>query len=375
MKKSPAVFIFPLALMSLLLGIVAGWQRVSWDIPMINLAGDHGALMTGSFMGTLICLERSINHPRKWWRILPFINGLSFILFLVHQPQLAFLLLIAGSVGLLLLLGLDFRTSPNLSHPILIMGAFAWLTGNLVLFNQHAYPSAVKWWMLFLLWTIFGERLKSSMMLPGSRIKKFTLYFIIAINFIGAIAPFHWYGNEIQAVSLILISVWFYTFDRSRFTLRLSRQYRYNAILIMTGYAWLIVAACWMLFWPDGVYAYDATLHSFFLGFVFSMVFAHIPIMFPAIFKINISLYHPSLFLVYAIFQASLIVRIAGDALLQTGMRKWGAIINGVSVLLFFAAIVTILVSRIIQKKRMSVLETKEFVNDVNTELVFKTDY
>jgi hypothetical protein len=352
MKKSAAVFIFPFALISLLLGIIAGWQRINWDIPVANLAGDHGALMTGSFVGTLICLERSIIHPDKWWRLLPFINGLSGILFLFHQPQIAYVFLISGSAGLLMLMLLYFKTVPDLSHAILFMGAFAWLTGNLVLFNQHSYPAAVKWWMLFLLWTIFAERLELSRMLPVSAFKRITLYIIVAISIAGALLPFHWYGNEIFAVSLIALAAWLFAFDMSRYAVKLKGQHRYSALLLMAGYVWLIVTALWLLCWPDAPYAYDAALHGFFLGFVFSMVFAHMPIIFPGVFKINISLYHPGLFAVFAIFQSTLALRIAGDALLHNGLRKWGAMFNGISILLFFAITAIIVISRLKLKEK-----------------------
>jgi hypothetical protein len=352
MKKNAAIFIFPLALLSLLLGIIAGWQRINWDIPVTNLAGDHGAMMTGSFVGTLICLERSIVHPNRWWRLLPFINGLSILMFLFHQPQVAYFFLIAGSTGLVVLMLLYSKTTTDFSHSLLIMGAFAWLTGNLILFNQYAYPSAVKWWMLFLLWTIFGERLELSQMLPTSAIKKITLYIIIALNTAGVLLPFHWYGNEIFAVSLFTVAIWLFAFDMSRHAVKLAGQHRYSALLLMAGYVWLIVTALWLLFWPDAPYAYDAALHSFFLGFVFSMIFAHMPIIFPGIFKINISLYHPVLFVAFTLFQLSIVARVVGDALLQNELRRYGVMVNGISILLFFAITAIIVISRSKQKEK-----------------------
>ena len=355
MKQHASILILPLALLSLLLGIIAGWQRINWDIPLVNLAGNHGALMTGGFVGTLICLERSILHPNKWWRLLPFVNGISIFLFLLHAPQAGYLLLIAGSAGLIVLMVFYIQNHPQISQALLIMGAFAWLTGNLVLLIHHTYPLAVKWWMLFLLWTIFGERLELSRMLPMTRTKKVSLYLIIAINIFGSVLPFHWYGNEITAISFILLSVWLFAYDMSRYAVKLRGQHRYSALLLMAGYAWLLVAASWMLFWPDEAYAYDASLHSFFLGFVFSMIFAHAPIIFPGIFKINISLYHPVLFVVVILFQASLAMRITGDAFSATSLRKWGAVINGVVIILFFVSIATIVISRLLQKRKLYV--------------------
>lgn len=351
-KKNAAIFILPFALLSLLLGIVAGWQRISWGFGVTNLAGDHGALMTGSFIGTLICLERSITHTNKWWRFLPFINGLSIILFLMHEPQAAYVLLIAGSLGLLVLMFTYFKSSTTLSQAIMLAGAFAWLKGNLVLFNQYSYPVAVKWWMLFLLCTIFGERLELSRMLPMSLLKKVTLYIILSINMAGVLLPFHWYGNEIFAIGLLCMSAWLFVFDMSRFAIKLPGQHRYIAIWLVMGYVWMMVTAAWLLFWPDAPYAYDAALHSFFLGFVFSMIFGHVPIIFPGIFKINISLYHPVLCIVLTVFQLSLVFRIIGDALLHSELRKWGALINGISIVFFFGMTATIVITRLNKKEK-----------------------
>lgn len=354
-RKNAAIFIFPLALLSLLLGITAGWQRIGWDLPAANLAGDHGALMTGSFAGTLICLERSIMCTNKWWKLLPVINGLSIILFLLHFPQLAYIFLIAGSTGLLALRFIYYKKSPTLTHLILIMGAFAWLTGNLILFNQHSYPSAVKWWMLFLLWTILSERLGLNQLPSASAHKKIPLYFIIIINVAGVLLPFHWYGNELFAISLAGLSAWLLAFDRGFHAVKKPGQQRYTGLWLMMGYIWLMITAAWLLFRPDAPYAYDGALHSFFVGFMLSMVFCHIPVIFPVIFRINISLYHPVLFILMALFHLSLALRIGGDALLHHESRKWGAMINGIIIILFFVFTAMII---IIRKRNRSIPQT-----------------
>lgn len=351
-RKNTAIIIFPFALLSLFLGIIAGWQRIGWNFAVSNLAGDHGALMTGSFIGTLICLERSIAHANKWWKLLPFINGLSIILFLFHLPQLAYAFLIGGSLGLLMLMFNYYKISPTLSHAMLLLGAFTWLTGNLILFNQYSYPMAVKWWMLFLLWTIFGERLELSRLLPMTVLKKVTLYFIILINGAGVLLPFHWYGNEVFAISLAGLSIWLFAFDMSRHAIKRPGQHRYIGLWLMMGYSWLLITSAWLLFWPDAPYAYDGALHSFFLGFVLSMIFGHVPIIFPGIFRINISLYHSVLYIVMTLFQLSLAFRITGDALLHNEWRKWGALINGISIALFFIITAAIVLKRLNQKEK-----------------------
>lgn len=355
MPKNFAILSVPFALLSLMVGILAGLIRINWDIPVNNLAGDHGALMTGSFIGTLICLERSIVHPNKWWKLLPIVNSASIVFFLSGQPRLAYVFLIAGSFGLMALMCSLLRYKVSLSHLLLIMGAFAWLTGNLVLFKQYSYPAAVKWWMVFLLWTIFGERLELSRMLPISRFKKVTLYIIVGCSMLGAVLPFHLYGNTVFAISLICLSVWLFLFDMSRYAIQRAGQFRYIGLVLLAGYFWLGVTGAWLLWWPDAPYAYDATLHSFFLGFVFSMIFGHVPIIFPGIFRVNISLYHPVLYTVVGLFQLSLLSRISGDALQIEQFRTWGALFNGIGLVLFFATTALLIIIRLSKRKTLHV--------------------
>jgi hypothetical protein len=312
--------------------------------------------MTGSVLGTLICLERIIGNKNKWWRLLPLINGLSAVMFVANQPIPGYTLLIFGSVGLLILMLTYCRNSATLSNWMLALGAFAWLTGNLVLLQHNSYPLAVKWWMLFFLWTIFGERLELSRMLPVSVLKKYSLFFILILNMAGVLLPFHWYGNEFFSISFIALSIWLFFFDMSRQAFRFPYHHRYIALWLMTGYGWLLISGSWLLFRASTPFGYDAALHSFFIGFVFSVVFGHVPIIFPGIFKINISLYHRSLYFVYVLFQLALLGRIIGDALADNHMRKWGAMMNGISILLFIAFTVAIIITRSKQKRVAYVL-------------------
>ena len=86
---------------------------------------------------------------------------------------------------------------------------------------------------------------------------------------------------------------------------------------LLSGYAWLaigggvvIVAAGGL---APGTPSYDAALHALTLGFVFSMVFGHAPIILPAVLRVAVP-YHPTFYLPLALLHVSLIVRLAGDA-------------------------------------------------------------
>ena len=88
---------------------------------------------------------------------------------------------------------------------------------------------------------------------------------------------------------------------------------------LLSGYAWLavggaiIVAAGGL---APGAPSYDAALHALALGFVFSMVFGHAPIILPAVLRVAVP-YHPIFYLPLALLHVSLVVRLAGDATAQ----------------------------------------------------------
>jgi hypothetical protein len=66
---------------------------------------------------------------------------------------------------------------------------------------------------------------------------------------------------------------------------------------------------------------YDAALHSFFIGFVFSIIFSHAPIILPAVLKKPIKIYRPVLYIWFGLLQAALLLRIAG-AVLENGVAR-----------------------------------------------------
>jgi hypothetical protein len=81
------------------------------------------------------------------------------------------------------------------------------------------------------------------------------------------------------------LALWLLAFDIARRTVRKSGLTRYIAVALLAGYFWLGVAGLLGLRFGGetaGLH-YDAFLHSIFVGFVFSMIFAHAPIILPAV--------------------------------------------------------------------------------------------
>jgi hypothetical protein len=208
------------------------------------------------------------------------------------------------------------RRQPSLETATLLAGAAAWLAGNLMLFEGLA---AVPWWVAFFALTIGAERLELSRYLkrpPAVR----TAFALLA----GALVISPAFPPVLGGV-LVLLALWLALFDLARVTVRQSGLTRYVAACLLAGYFWL--AAGGVLIAAST--AYDAALHSIFVGFVFSMVFGHAPVILPAVLRVRFP-YRPFLYLPLILLHGSLAVRVA----LSTPVGAWG---NALAIALFIA--------------------------------------
>jgi hypothetical protein len=108
-------------------------------------------------------------------------------------------------------------------------------------------------------------------------------------------------------------------------------------VCLLSGYAWLAIGAATILAaggLAPGTPSYDAALHALLLGFVFSMVFGHAPIIFPAVLRVAVP-YHPTFYGPLVLLHLSLVVRLAGDATASFACTRAGALLNAVALVAF----------------------------------------
>ncbi len=125
---------------------------------------------------------------------------------------------------------------------------------------------------------------------------------------------------------------------------------RFIAVCLLSGYAWLAVGGAIIVAsggLVPGAPAYDAALHALALGFVFSMVFGHAPIIFPAVLRVAVP-YHPTFYLPLALLHVSLVVRLAGDALANFEWTRAGGMLNALAL----AAFILSTASAVVRGKR-----------------------
>ena len=137
---------------------------------------------------------------------------------------------------------------------------------------------------------------------------------------------------------MVALAGWLLQYDIARRTVWQTGLTRFIAVCLLSGYGWLGVVGA--LTWRfAGILAgpyYDAMLHTVFVGFVFAMIFAHAPIILPAILGRTTSPYHPVLYVPLLLLHASLLLRVVGDLMGWWPGRQWGGLLNALTVLLFF---------------------------------------
>lgn len=327
------------SILALLLGLWAGLLRLSWTLPVFpRLTLAHGPLMIAGFLGVLIPLERAVAIRRKWMFFVPIITGLGWMS-LFFSSFLGGALITLGSLGTLAILGVMVQREPHIHTITMALGAFSWVIGNILWLAGFPIFQIIFWWMAFLVLTISGERLELSRVLkPKPRqIQIFSLIVLVLLT--GAclsLFDLNW-GARLTGLALLSLSIWFLKNDLARRNLQHSNPLtRYIAICLFTGFLWLGIGGLLHLIF-GATYAgpyYDAELHTIFVGFVISMIFGHAPIIFPAILGVPIMYY--SVFYVHlSLLHLSLLLRVIGDLTLESGIRKWGGLLNEVAIVLF----------------------------------------
>jgi hypothetical protein len=110
-------------------------------------------------------------------------------------------------------------------------------------------------------------------------------------------------------LSMSALSVWLAAFDIARRTVRTHGLSRYMAVCLLLGYFWLFVAGAAWAATSLGLPFRDAALHTLALGFVFSMMLGHAPVILPAIARVKV-LFGWAYYLPLVLLHASVVVRL-----------------------------------------------------------------
>ncbi len=327
-----------LGFVSLLAGVGAGLARLGWHLPLpaSETVLRHGPLMVSGFLGTVIGLERAVALGRRWAYGGPLLSGLGGVALLLGAPLvvgaaamvLASAVLLAGSAGIV-------HRQRALFTVTMALGAASWLAGNVLWLFGAPVPEVVALWINFLILTIAGERLELSRFLPPSPNAKRAFALILVLLLVGSLVTVLPTGVLVYGIGLLGLAVWLVRQDIARRTVRESGLTRFIAVCLLSGYAWLAAGGI-ILLGAGGLSgtAYDAVLHALLLGFVFSMIFGHAPLILPSVMRIRLP-YHWSLYLPLLTLHFSLVLRLGGDALTLPQLRSVGGLLNALALALF----------------------------------------
>ncbi|TYP94815.1 hypothetical protein LX73_0104 [Fodinibius salinus] len=368
MNKVPTsvlVGLLILAAAGLLTGLYSGLVRLgllsSGNPPISPIA--HGPLMINGFLGTLIGLERAAALEKKWAYVAPVFLAASTILLLTGFPIPSHGALILGSAGLTLVMAYLYYLQPKIYHLIMALGAFSLLVGNVLFVASSPIYSIVGWWAAFPMLTIFGERLElNRIMRPPKRAQH--IFTLLIIGWIAALTITHidrTIGWSIASLLLMGIAGWLIKYDIARKTIKSIEWTKYSAICLLTGYGWLILAGIFGLWYgfPTAGPIYDGLLHMLFVGFVFSMIFAHASVIIPSL-SGKLVPWHTYFYLPLMLLHGFLFVRIAGDMIGLSKVRIIGSYGNVAAILLFLGGIIYQLTKEILSQKSETITTEKQ---------------
>jgi hypothetical protein len=319
---------------ALLTGLWTGLTRLGLALPdPIAGAELHAALMIAGFLGTLISLERAVASGQWWSYGAPFLSALGAVLLLGGAPIIAAYAFLLAGVALTAVSILVVMRQPALFTIVLAIAAACWSVGTLLWLAGRSMPELSGWWLAFLVLTIAAERLELSRLLappPWSQVI-FALAAVLLLagawreEFAGAAAP-------LTGVGLLTLTAWLVRHDIARKTIRQAGQARFSATCMLAGYAWLASAGALLLLLPPAstAFSYDAAVHAITIGFVFSMIFGHAPIILPAVtglrVRANALAYAP-----LALLHLSVALRVAVDLLAWVEWRAGAGLLTALA--------------------------------------------
>ncbi len=336
----------PVAALAALALFAAGWGGLSRlglaPAAPSDVAIYHGALMVSSFIGTLIGLERAIVMRRAWSYLAPVLSATAGVALVVGAGgQVAGVLVIAAAVVFLLVTAIGAPASPGAAIVVMSAGAAAWLIGAVLWSQGGAAFRSMPWWAAFLVLTITAERMELARTLRPSGTASAVLVLAASTFAAGTAITLIDFaiGVRIAGAGALVLGAWLALRDRPPAVAKVRALPRFIATAMPITYAWLVVAALFMITF-DGVptgWRYDAMAHALFAGFVLSMIFAHGPIVVPAVIGAAIA-YRRVLYVPLVILELSVALRVVGGVLERSGMRDIGAIGIAIAIGAFMAA-------------------------------------
>ncbi len=336
--------------MSFVFSVVIGIWRIALTRgfllpPIPESLPPHGNIMVGAFLGTLIIFERMLALPVKWLLWVPFLWALSSLT--VHLGNIVF-----KAINIISLLGwgihrwIAYKTFKHLWNPLIEF--IAYLLLSLALFKENGLaesPITAIAGLSFAICVIGVERIE--LMLGFKKFTAKLVYGLLILYSVFLIFNLLVYEVAFEVIGIVLIITtigMFFNdasmmakFGDNKFKTPISGLQKFSRESLTIAYIWLLVAGIFLTIWNFIPLAKDVIFHSIGLGFIFTMILSHAPIVLGSTLK-KTPQKPPSRFLFY-LFQAMTIARLTGDFIAPISLEywKWSGWLTGTFHFVFFA--------------------------------------
>jgi len=324
-------------------GVVGGLLRAGVAVPVPDARAwpghavlSHAFLMVCGFLGTVIGIERAVAAKARLAFAAPIASASAGVAALNGAPTLAAWLVVLAALSFVMV-NASMLLRQKVAHiGVLLVGAAAWFVGALL----HAWggsahgTGAVPWWFSFLILTIAGERLEMTRLMRRRAGAAASLYVVLGGLLLGsaAFSISATAGAIVFGGSLVALAAWLMCFDIARRTVASHGVSRYMAVCLLAGYAWLGIAGVAWMAAAVGHPLRDLALHALGMGFVFSMMLAHAPVVLPALTRVKVQ-FGRHFYVPLALLHASLAVRALAS--LSPEFLRAGALGNAVAMAAF----------------------------------------
>ncbi len=324
-----------IGIISFIFAVVIGVWRIALTRgfvlpPIPDFLPPHGNLMVGAFLGTLIIFERMFALPVKWLIWVPYTWGISAILIHLGYPPFK-ILNIVSLLGWGVHRFISYRTFKHLWNPLVEFLSYGVL--SVALFSEGGLAGSVESALAgfsFVIAVIGVERIELTLGFKkiSAKIVYASLIIYLGISIINLffyIIPLQIVGAILFLVCLGLIyndSAVIASFKSLLSKTAQTSLHKFSRETLTVAYLWLIFSSVSLILWNQiQPMSKDIVFHSIGLGFIFTMILSHAPIVLGSTLA-KMPKRAPSKVLFY-LFQSVTIARIIFDLLVDKFVELW----------------------------------------------------
>jgi hypothetical protein len=285
----------------------------------------HGEIMLGGFLASLIIFERMIALPINSLIWVPYVYASSALMLHTANPSVRFIHL-AALAGWLLHRWIAYQKFHRWEKPLVESVAFMTLTSALIYpGGLTARPEVALLGLAFPIAVIAVERLEMSLLLKRKGVL-FVLFGLIGWCLLWNVSI--WLGipnlQTMGGLTILMVgSIAFYDAALRVKQKKIEGLHKFLRLALMISYVWLFLAACAMtvsLQISSAIFK-DVLFHLIGLGFIFTMILGHAPLILSSAFGKLPPKEAP--IIPFCLFQAATLFRIIGDFGLMKSVPLW----------------------------------------------------